>query len=152
MKLQFSLLPITLVLLARMAAAHPPEPGDLKVTAPFDFVAEKHALSRSNYVLRWDKASNWVQICEDGIICESLRPIVIKAPQTIAQPNLLFGRLGGRCSLRQIWFPDRTQLELSDPPMQSEIGRAGENLEAVHIGAKSSHASTTARALPPSWH
>jgi hypothetical protein len=38
MKLQFSLLPITLVLLARMAAAHPPEPGDLKVTASFDFV------------------------------------------------------------------------------------------------------------------
>jgi hypothetical protein len=65
-----------LVVLAKMAVAqiYPPELGDLKVTAPFDFVAERHVLSRGNYVLRWDEASNRVQICEDGIICESLRP------------------------------------------------------------------------------
>jgi hypothetical protein len=60
MKSQFCLLPITLVVLAKMAIAqiYPPEPGHLKVTAPFDFVAERHVLYRGNYVLRWDKASN----------------------------------------------------------------------------------------------
>ena len=97
MKLQFSLLPITLVLLARMAAAHPPEPGDLKVTAPFDFVAEKHALSRSNYVLRWDKASNWVQICEDGIIYDRYQ-----------------GTADHRSAQAIVWPPWRKMLSASD--------------------------------------
>jgi hypothetical protein len=153
MKSQFCLLPITLIVLAKMAVAqiYPPDPGDLKVTAPFDFVAERHFLSRGNYVLRWDKASNSVQICEDGIICESLKPTVIKAPQTTAQPKLVFGRCEGRCFLRQIWFPEGTGLELSDPPMQSEIGRTEENLEAVFLDAKPLciHHS---EGLPPSWH
>jgi hypothetical protein len=53
--------------------------------------------------------------------------------------------------LRQIWFPDGTGLELSDPPMQSEIGRPSENLEAVYLDAKPLciHHS---EGLPPSWH
>jgi len=85
--------------LAKMAVAqiYPPDPRDLKVTAPFDFVAERHVLSRGNYVLRWDKASNRAQICEDGITCESLKPTVIKAPQPTAQSKLVFGRFEGRC-------------------------------------------------------
>jgi hypothetical protein len=74
MKPQFCLLPITLVVLTQIAAAqiYPPEPGDLKVTAPFDFVAERHLLSRGHYVLRWDKASNRVQICEGTASSASL--------------------------------------------------------------------------------
>jgi hypothetical protein len=98
-----------------VAQIYPPDPRDLKVTAPFDFVAERHVLSRGNYVLRWDKAFNRVQICEDGITCESLKPTVIKAPRTMAQPKLVFGLFEGGCFLSQIWFPEGTALELSDP-------------------------------------
>jgi hypothetical protein len=69
----------------------------------------------------------------------------------MAQPKLVFGRFEGRCFLRQIWFPEGTALELPDPLIQSEIGRTGENLEAVYLDAKPLciHHS---EGLPPSWH
>jgi hypothetical protein len=69
MKTQFSILSTLLIVFARPVAAqvYPPQPGDFKVTAPFDFVAEKQALPAGNYIVNWEKALNKLQIYEDGV-------------------------------------------------------------------------------------
>lgn len=96
MKTQFSILSAILILFAKLAAAqvYPPEPGDFKVTAPFDFVVGKQALPPGNYVVHWEKASNKLQICEDGVLCETVKTVAINAPKIPVQPKMIFDRYG----------------------------------------------------------
>ena len=153
MKTQFSILSAILILFARVAAAqvYPPVPGDLKVTAPFNFVAEKQALPPGNYIVHWEKASNKLQICEDGVSCETVQAVAIQGPKHSAQPKVIFSRYGDKHFLRQIWLAHGTGFELSECPLESETGRIGVKLEEVCLNAEllCIHAS---KGLPPSWH
>jgi hypothetical protein len=153
MKTQFSILSAILILFAKLAAAqvYPPEPGDFKVTAPFDFMVEKQALPPGNYIIQWEKASNKLQICEDGVLCETVKAAVIKAPKIPVQPKVIFSRYGDKHFLQQIWFPDGTGLELPACLLESKMGRTGVKLEAVYLDADllCIHMS---KGLPPSWH
>ena len=128
---------------------YPPEPGDFKVTAPFDFVVEKQALPPGNCIVHREKASNKLQICEDGVICETVETAAIKPPKIPVQPKVV--RYGDKHFLRQIWFPDGIGLELSAAPLESEMGRTGVKLEAVYLDADllCIHMS---KGLPPSWY
>jgi hypothetical protein len=153
MRTQFSILSAILILFTKLAAAqvYPPEPGDFKVTAPFDFAVEKQTLSPGNYIVHWEKASNRLQICEDGVLCETVDMVAIQAPETPAQPKVIFNRHGDKHFLRQIWFPDGTGFELSASPLESEMARTGVKGEAVYLDADllCIHRS---QGLPPSWH
>ena len=153
MKIQFSILSAILILFPKVAAAqvYPPEPGDFKVTAPFNFVVGKQALPAGNYIVHWEKASNKLQICEDGVICETVETAAIKAPKIPAQPKVIFNRYGDNQFLRQIWLPDGTGFELSACPLESEVARTGVKGEAVYLDADllCIHKS---KGLPPSWH
>jgi hypothetical protein len=153
MRPQFSILIAILILFVKLAAAqvYPPVPGDFKVTAPFDFVAEKQALPPGNYIVHWDKASNRLQICEDGVSCETVQAVAIKAPKSSAQPKMIFSRYGDKHFLRQIWLADGTGFELSACPLESEMWRIGVKLEEVCLNAEllCIHMS---KGLPPSWH
>jgi len=152
MRTQFSILSAILILFVKPAAAqvYPPEPGDFKVTAPFDFVVEKQALSPGNYIVYREKASNKLQICEDGVLCETVEAAAIKAPKIPGQPKMLFSRYGDKHFLRQIWFSDGTGFELSACPLESDMDRTGK-VEAVYLAADvlCIHMS---KGLPPSWH
>jgi hypothetical protein len=110
MRPQFSIFLAILILFVKSAAAqvYPPVPGDLKLTAVFDFVAEKQALSAGNYIVHWEKASNTLEICEDGVSCETVQASAIKAARTPARPKVIlaamqtgifFGRSGSRMAL-----------------------------------------------------
>ena len=110
MRTQFSILSAILILFAKLAAAQvcPPQPGDFKVTAPFDFVVEKQALPPGNYIVHLEKASNKLQICEDSVFCETVETTAIKAPKIPGQPKVIFssmetnifsGRSGSRMAL-----------------------------------------------------
>ena len=125
-----------------------PQPGDLKVTAPFDFVVEKQALPPGNYLAHWEKASNKRQICKAGVIGETVETAASKAPKIPVQAKVV--RSGDKHFLRQSWFPDGIGLELS-AALESEIGRTGMKLEAVYLDADllCIHMS---KGLPPSWH
>ncbi len=153
MKIQFSLLSVILILFAKLAAAqiYPPEPGDFKVTTPFDFVVEKQALPHGNYIVHLEKASNKLQICEEGVICETSGTVAIEAPKIPDQPKLVFRRQGDKYSLREIWLPDGTGVELSGSSLDSEVARTGVKPEAVYLDAEllCIHES---QGLSPSWH
>ena len=153
MRPQFSILIAILILFVKPAAAqvYPPEPGDFKMTAPFDFVAEKQALPPGNYTVHWEKASNTLQICEDGVSCETVHASAIKAPETPAQPKVIFSRYEDRHFLQQIWFPDGSGYELSPCPLESEMNRTGVKIEAVYLDADLL-CFHTSKGLPPSWH
>ena len=153
MRTQFSILSAILILFAQLAAAqvYPPQPGDFKVTAPFDFVVEKQALPPGNYIVHWEKASNKLQICEDGVLCETVDTVAIKAPKIPVQPKVIFSRYGDKHFLRQIWFADGAGFELSACPLESEMEGIGVKLEEVCLNAEllCIHMS---KGLPPSWH
>jgi hypothetical protein len=153
MKVHFLLLSAILILFAKLAAAqiYPPEPGDFKLTASFDFVVEKQALPPGNYIVHREKASNKLQICEDGVICETVETTAVKASETSAQPRLRFSCYGDKHFLWQIWFPDGTGLQLPASPLESEAARTQVKLEPVYVNADSLciHVS---KGLPPSWH
>ena len=70
MRPQFSIFLVILILFVKLAAAqvYPPEPGDFKVTAPFDFVVEIQTVPTGNYIVHWEKGSNRLQICEDDVL------------------------------------------------------------------------------------
>jgi len=152
MKTQFSILSAILILFAKLAAAqvYPPEPGDFKVKATFDFVLEKQALSPGNYIVHREKAANKLQICEDGVLCETVAPAAIQAPKIPVRPKVIFSRYGDKHFLRQIWFPDGTGFELSVCPLESETGRTVK-VEAVYLDADLLCIHTS-KGLSSSWH
>jgi hypothetical protein len=104
MRPQFSILLAIPILFVKPAAAqvYPPVRGDFKVTAPFDFVAEKQALPAGNYTVHWEKASNRLQICEDGVSSQTVQAAAITAPKSSARPKVIFSRYGDKHFLQQI--------------------------------------------------
>jgi hypothetical protein len=79
---------------------YPPGTGDFKVTTPFDFVVEKQAVSPGNYIVHREKASDKLQICEDGVLCETVETAAIKAPGIPVRPKVMFSRYGTKFFLR----------------------------------------------------
>ena len=153
MKIQFSLLTAILILFSKLAIAqiYPPEPGDFKVTASFDFVVEQQSLPTGNYIVHRDKVSNRLQICEDGVICETVETIAVPASETPTQPKLVFSCYGDRHFLRQIWFSDGTGLQVPASSLDSEITRTGVKPEAVEVTGDLLCIHISA-GMPPSWH
>jgi hypothetical protein len=153
MKIQFPLLSAILILFAKLAAAqiYPPQPGDFKLAAPFDFVAEKQTLPAGNYIVHREKVSNKLQICEDGVTCETVETTAVKPAEIPTCPKLVFNRYGDKHFLSQIWFPDGTGLQLPMCPLELEVARTGAKFGAVYVNADllCIHLS---QGLPPSWH
>ena len=153
MKIQLPQLSAVLILFARLAAAQvfPPEPGDFKVTVPFDFTVGKLALLSGDYVVHREKASNRLQICEDGVICEVVEAAALTAAETPAQPKLVFSNCGDTHLLWQIWIPDGTGLQLATSSLDSEPGRKEGQLESVTVQGDVLCIHKTL-GLPSSWH
>lgn len=153
MKIQFSLLTAILILFSKLATAqiYPPEPGDFKVTASFDFMVEGQSLPTGNYIVHKDKASNTLQVCEDGVICETVETIAVPASETPTQPKLVFSCYGDRHFLRQIWFSDGTGLQLPACSLDSEVAKTGVRPETFEVTGDllCIHIS---EGMPPSWH
>jgi hypothetical protein len=152
MKSQCSLLSAILILFPKLISAqiYLPEPGDFKLTTSFDFVVNTQTLPAGNYIVHRDKTSNRLQVCEDGIVCETAETTAIQAAKTPAKPMAVFGHQGDQCFLRQIWFPDGSGLELAGPVLSS--GKRTELApEPVHISADFVCIDSI-EGLPPSWH
>ena len=118
------------------------------MTASFDFVLEQSRLPAT--IVHRDKASN-LQICEDGIICETLDTATVPASETPTQPKLVVSCYGDRHFLRQIWFSDGTGLQVPVSSLDSEITRTGVKPEAVEVAGDllCIHIS---KGMPASWH
>jgi hypothetical protein len=151
MKSRFSLLSAILILFPKLVSAqiYQPEPEDFKLTAPFDFVVNTQTLPAGSYIVHKDKTSKRLQVCEDGIICETVGTTAIPAAETPAQPTVVFGRQGDQCFLRQIWLPDGSGLELAGPVLSS--GKRAEVAESVYVSADFVCIHSI-EGLPPSWH
>jgi hypothetical protein len=153
MKTQSSLLLAILVLVPKLAAAqaYPPESGDIKLVASFEFVVGKRVLNPGNYVIHKEKSSGELQICEDGIICETVATNAVQAAEISAQPKVVFNGSGDKHFLSQIWFPDGTGLQLHTSPLESEAANTGTKFEAVYVNADLLCIHVN-KGLPPSWH
>jgi hypothetical protein len=153
MKIQFPQLAVVLMLLTRLAVAqmYTPEPGDFKVTVPFDFALGKLALGGGNYVVYRETASNRLQICEDGVICETVEATALALAETTAEPQLVFSLYGDTHLLEQVCLPDGTALRLGTFFEESEAASARAKPEAVAVQGDVLCIHNT-HGSPPSWH
>jgi hypothetical protein len=153
MKIQFFLLSTVAILFTKVATAqiYPPEPEDFKLATSFEFVVEKQSMQPGSYIMRKEKASNRLQICEDGVTCTMAETTAVHAAEAQTLPTLVFHRYGNKHFLSQIWFPDGTGLQLPISPLELEGARSETNLQAVYVQADLMciHAG---KGLAPSWH
>jgi hypothetical protein len=151
MTIQLSLLLFILTILTKLAGAqiYPPQPGDLKLTTPFDFIVNQQPLPAGDYIVRWENTSNQLQICEDGINCRTTEAVVIAPSQIPSQTTLIFESRGRSRSLRQIWFPDGTGLRFSDD--DAELKLTAESADPIFLNAEPLCIHQNEGSLP-SWH
>jgi hypothetical protein len=153
MKITLHLLSAILILFTRLAAAqiYPPDPGDFKLTASFDFVVEKQLMHSGNYIVHNEKSSGRIQICEDGVICETVDTTAMQPLKISTQPKLVFNRYGDKYFLSQIWLSDGTRLQLVPSPLESEVASTTVKPEAVDVNTNPL-CIHMCKGLPPSWH
>jgi hypothetical protein len=101
MKSQFSLFSAILIFFPKLVSAQIclPEPEDFKLTASFDFVVNTETLPAGNCFMHRDKTSNRLQVCEDGIVCETAETTAIQAAGTPTKPMAVFSHQGDQCFL-----------------------------------------------------
>ena len=152
MRFQLTLLLLILNGFTRLAAAqmYPPQPGDLKLTTSFDFLMGNQVVSAGNHIVRWDRAINQLQICEDGIDCRATQVIVTTVSDVPTQPTLFFRNRAGHQLLDQIRFPDGTGLRLSQEATASQVQDTGSQA-AISLNAELLCIHQSAGLLP-SWH
>ena len=75
------------------AGIFPPQEGDLTAEIPFEFVLQGKTLPAGNYIIRAEE-SGQVEICEDGVYCETVETRVQRGEKSMGRIDLL-GRIYG---------------------------------------------------------
>jgi hypothetical protein len=129
---------LTLVLSPALAwgALFPPVKGDLCANIPFAFIVGSKELPAGNYVVRIDDRTGRVEICEEGIYCESVVTSPVEVAHAIAKPELAFRKYGDQYFLSQIWRIGRVGRHLPDSSLQPNLTETVRTWEAAFVEAR----------------
>ncbi len=134
-----------------VAGIYPPNPGDMTVTIPFDFVVGSQSLRAGEYIVRSEADQGTLQICEDGIYCVTVRTQAIRAAEEApAQPQLVFRQYGDQHLLARIWSPRHGGIQLPDAPHANQVASAGLVRETC-VNARELCFHTN-KGFTPTWH
>jgi hypothetical protein len=114
----------------------PPVKGDLCANIPFEFIVGSKVLPAGSYVVRIDNESGVVEICEDGIYCESVVTSPVEATQVPANAELAFRKYGDQYFLSQIWPRGLVGRHLPDSSLQPNISEAIRTWEGAFVEAR----------------
>jgi len=131
-----------------LASVYPPNPGDMTVSIPFDFVVGSQSLRAGEYIVRSEADQGTLQICEDGIYCVTVQTQVVRAEeQAPGQPQLVFHQYGDQHLLARIWSPRHGGIQL---PNANQVASAGVVRETcVNARELCFH---TSKGFTPTWH
>jgi hypothetical protein len=115
----------------------PPVSGDLCANIPFAFIVASKVLPAGNYVVRIHGDSGVVEICEEGIYCESVVTSPVEVVQAPAKAELAFRKYGDQYFLSQIWPAGRVGRHLPDSSLQPNVTEAIRTWEAAFVEARS---------------
>jgi hypothetical protein len=97
------------------AGIFPPQEGDLVSHVSFGFVLDGKTLPAGNYIIRTDQSSGRIEICEDGVYCETAQAILVTRSNE-AEARVVFRRDGIRYHLLAVVAADGTRYELASEP------------------------------------
>jgi hypothetical protein len=131
----------------------PPVAGDLCVAIPFGFTVGSKVLPAGNYIVRIDNESGVVEICEDGIYCESVVTSPVEAIQAPAKPELAFRNYGGQYFLTQILPARGVGRQLPPSSLQPNGSEAIHTGETAFVQARPMCIHQNAGlGVAPTWH
>ena len=96
-----------------LSAIVPPEPGDISATIPFEFVLDGKAMPAGNYLIRADEATGNVEICEDGVYCETVAATPTQARGKGSKARIVFMRDGARYYLCALFSDQGAHYEVT---------------------------------------
>lgn len=136
-----------------VGALFPPAQGDLCANIPFEFIVGSKVLPAGNYVVRINNETGLVEVCEDGIYCESVVTSPVEAVQAPAQAELAFRKYGEQYFLSQIWSTGRVGRHLPDSSLQPNVTEAIRTWEAAFVEARPMCIHQNAGlGVTPTWH
>ena len=134
-----------------VAGIYPPNPGDMTVSIPFDFVAGGQSLRAGEYIVRNEADKGTLQICEDGIYCVTVQTQAVGAAQEAsAQMQLVFQQYGDQRLLARIWSPRHGGIQLTGTPHANQVASAGLVRETC-VKARELCFHTN-KGFTPTWH
>ena len=138
---------IVLMLTMTFAAqAYMAEKGDIVASIPFDFSIGGQDLRAGEYVLRYDRRAQTLEICEDGVYC-AIMPAVAGSGECKAEtPRLVFSEREGRFQLRQVLSTPGVSQQISLSRLDAD--ESPYELSARHICIHENTGIGVAR----SWH
>lgn len=155
MKHTMTALVVILFLLPRLAigSLFPPAEGDICATIPFEFIVGDKVLPAGDYILRVNDESGLVEICEDGVYCESVVTSPVEAAYAPNTPELAFRKYGNQYFLSQIWLPGHTGRHLPESSVQPNCNDAIRTWEAAFVQARPVCIHKNIElSLAPTWH
>jgi len=136
-----------------LGALFPPVQGDVCANIPFAFIVGSKVLPAGSYVVRINHETGLVEICEDGIYCESVVTSPVEAVQAPAKPELAFRKYGDQYFLSQIWATGRVGRHLPDSSLQPNVSEAIRTWEAAFVEARPMCIHQNAGlGVAPTWH
>jgi len=136
-----------------MGALFPPVQGDLCANIPFEFIVGSKVLPAGNYIVRINHQSGVVEICEEGVYCESAVTSPVEAVQGPAKPELAFRKYGNQYFLSQIWPAGRVGRHLPDSSLQPNVSETIRTWEAEFVEARPMCVHQNAGlGVTPTWH
>ncbi len=133
------------------AGIYPPNPGDMTVSIPFDFVVGGQSLRAGEYILRSEADKGTLQICEDGIYCVTVQTQAVGAAEEApAQTQLVFQQYGGQRLLARIWSPRHGGIQLPGTPHANQVASV-DLVRQTCVNARELCFHTN-KGFTPTWH
>jgi hypothetical protein len=127
----------------------PPREGDLTANIPFQFVLQGKTLPAGYYIIRAEKDGQ-VQICEDGVYCESVKTYTKSGENGAGR--IEFRHDGTAFHLSLLADPTGTRHQVPiDEPLILPSGDGDESVTSVEVRPLYMH-SHTGMGLAPAWH
>lgn len=146
---------LALVLLPALleGALFPPVEGDLCATIPFEFIVGGKTLPAGNYVMRVGGEGGIVEICEDGVYCQTIASSPVEVASAPAGPELAFRKYGNQYFLSQIWPGGRVGRHLPQSSVEPAVNQSIRTWEAAYVAARPTCIHENAgMGLASTWH
>jgi len=127
----------------------PPREGDLTADIPFQFVLQGKTLPSGYYIIRAEQDGR-VQICEDGVYCESVKTYKKTGEQGVGRIEFRHDGVDFHLSLLTDPAGTRHQVPV-DEPLILPSGDDDESVTSVEAKPLCMH-NHAGMGLAPAWH
>ena len=117
------------------AALIPAQEGDLSSDVGFSFVLNGKTLPAGGYIIRAHRAKGRVEICEDGVYCETVQAEFVR-PGKEVQSRIVFRHDGARYELSYIIAADGTRYQLPTEPEPLILPSGDDSEEFTKVEAR----------------